>query len=156
RAELTRLTRPGDLVINLTSGVSSYDVAALCKERDVLYVDTSNESWEVDGVPAASTLTWERRDLMGALAAPPGAPPSATAVVGHGCNPGLVSHMTKKAMLELAARRRASGDDEDEHDAALEAPRTRAAWGALARSLGVRMIQIAERDTQHGDVPMEP
>jgi homospermidine synthase len=65
----------------------------------------------------------------------PGRP---TAVIAHGANPGLVSHFVKKALVNLAK------------DTGLGAvkPTTREGWGALARDLGVKVIHIAERDTQ--------
>ncbi len=64
----------------------------------------------------------------------------------HGANPGLVSHLVKQALLNIAA------------DTGVEAgvPASREEWGALARSLGVKVIHIAERDTQVSLTPKEP
>jgi len=61
-----------------------------------------------------------------------------TAVLTHGANPGLVSHFVKQALLNIAA------------DTKVEAgkPSSRAEWGELARRLSVKVIHIAERDTQ--------
>ncbi len=59
-------------------------------------------------------------------------------MVTHGANPGLVSHFVKQALVNIA---RDTGVD-----AAI--PRDRAGWGALAYQLGVKVIHIAERDTQ--------
>ena len=56
----------------------------------------------------------------------------------HGANPGLVSHFVKQALLDIA---RDTG-----HDAAV--PTDREGWAALAADLGVKVIHIAERDTQ--------
>jgi len=55
-------------------------------------------------------------------------------VITHGANPGLVSHFVKQALLDLAGQ--------------ATAPVERAGWARLAQSLGVRVIHIAERDTQ--------
>ena len=59
----------------------------------------------------------------------------------HGANPGLVSHFVKQALLNLAG------------DLGLDAaePASREEWGQLAQKLGVKVIHIAERDTQVGD-----
>jgi homospermidine synthase len=67
-------------------------------------------------------------------------------VLTHGANPGLVSHLTKQALLNLAA------------DLALDAgnPVNREDWAELARRLGVRVIHVAERDTQVSSRPKEP
>jgi homospermidine synthase len=66
-----------------------------------------------------------------------------TALLTHGANPGLVSHFVKQALLNIAA------------DTGLKAatPATRQQWGELADRLGVRVIHIAERDTQVSETP---
>jgi homospermidine synthase len=61
-------------------------------------------------------------------------------VLTHGANPGLVSHFVKQALLDVAA---ATG-------VSTLPPRDREGWARLARDLGVRVIHIAERDTQAG------
>jgi homospermidine synthase len=67
-------------------------------------------------------------------------------VLTHGANPGLVSHFVKQAMLDIAA--------DTEHDAS--EPKTREEWSRLAMDLGVKVIHIAERDTQVSSVPKDP
>ena len=62
-----------------------------------------------------------------------------TAVITHGANPGLVSHFVKQALLNIAAD---TGVD------AGTAGRRAKHWGQLAHKLGVKVIHIAERDTQ--------
>jgi len=67
-------------------------------------------------------------------------------VLTHGANPGLVSHFVKQALLNIAA------------DTKVEAgkPGSRAEWGELARRLSVKVIHIAERDTQISAKPKQP
>src|SRR5690606_24474718 len=64
-------------------------------------------------------------------------------VLTHGANPGLVSHFVKEAMLQIA------------RDTGVTAavPKDRAGWGALAKELGIKVIHIAERDTQVSNTP---
>ena len=81
-----------------------------------------------------------------ALALRAAAPSGPTAVVTHGANPGLVSHFVKLALLNLA-----SGVG-----LAVPKPKARADWAALAERLGVKVIHIAERDTQVGGAPKRP
>jgi homospermidine synthase len=59
----------------------------------------------------------------------------------HGANPGLVSHFVKQALLDIA------------RDLELDVvvPTDRAGWAALAQRLGVKVVHIAERDTQVAD-----
>ncbi|MCZ7653549.1 MAG: hypothetical protein M5R42_03585 [Rhodocyclaceae bacterium] len=61
-----------------------------------------------------------------------------TAILTHGANPGLVSHLVKEALLNIA---RDTG-----HPAGM--PQDRSGWAQLARDLNIRTIHIAERDTQ--------
>jgi homospermidine synthase len=66
-------------------------------------------------------------------------------VLTHGANPGLVSHFVKQALLNIAA------------DTKVEAgkPASRAEWSELARRLSVKVIHIAERDTQVSGKPKQ-
>ncbi|MCS6948684.1 MAG: hypothetical protein NZM12_13830, partial [Steroidobacteraceae bacterium] len=56
----------------------------------------------------------------------------------HGANPGLVQHFVKQALLNIAQD---TGVDHGN-------PKTRADWADLARRLNIKVIHIAERDTQ--------
>jgi homospermidine synthase len=67
-------------------------------------------------------------------------------VLTHGANPGLVSHLVKQGLLNIAGD---VGVDPGR-------PETREAWGQLAHKLGVKVIHIAERDTQVAMQPKEP
>ena len=62
-----------------------------------------------------------------------------TAVSCCGANPGMVSWLVKKALLNLAADTGYALDKE---------PGNRREWGLLMMNLGVKGIHIAERDTQ--------
>jgi len=129
----------GDLLVNVSVGVESCDLARFCSERDILYVDTSIETWESDviepGTGYAENSNYVMRESVLALKRELGS--SGTAVLDHGANPGLVSHFFKRALTDLAAQEGVPAD-----------PRTRADWARLARRLDVRLVQIAERDSQ--------
>jgi homospermidine synthase len=124
----------GDFLLNLSLDVSSTALIELCRERGSLYLDTCIEPWAggyVDAsAPPARRTNYALREAALALHGE-GAP---TAVITHGANPGLVSHFVKQALLDLAGQP--------------VAPVERAGWARLAQSLGVRVIHIAERDTQ--------
>ncbi|KAI9010164.1 homospermidine synthase [Hyaloraphidium curvatum] len=147
------LPNRGDFLLNLSVNVSSVDLVRLARKRGWLYLDTSIEPWE-GGFTDASVGPEERsnysfRERMLALRdeeVPEGG--WATAVVTHGANPGLVSHFAKRALVQLAARKGM--------DAEMPAPVDRLVWTELARKLGVKVIQIAERDTQAPLVPKRP
>jgi homospermidine synthase len=146
RRILRRHAKAGDLVLNLSVDVSSLDLIRFCAEKEILYVDTSIEPWP--GVYDNPMLDMRQRtnfvirEKALELAAELG-PTAPTAVVDHGANPGLVSHFVKRALLNLD-RLLLAGDSR---------PTAREDWGALARKLGVTVIQIAERDTQVSNNP---
>lgn len=144
---------PGDFLLNLSINVGSVDLIAWCQEHGVLYLDACIEPWA--GGYTDSVLTPSQRSNYGlresalALRRPDCGP---TAVLTHGVNPGLVSHFVKQALLDLAAALLPAGAA----GAAGDEPRDRAAWAALAQRLGVKMIHVAERDTQVSDQPKRP
>jgi homospermidine synthase len=144
RDRLVPLLGPGDFLLNLSVDVSSLALLQLCREVGALYQDTCIEPW-AGGYTDPSLTPSERsnhalREAVLKLARHrPGGP---TGLVTHGANPGLVSHFVKEALLQLA---RATGD-------AAERPRSREGWAALANQLGVKVIHIAERDTQAADI----
>lgn len=135
----------GDFLLNLSVDVSSVALIELARERGALYLDTCIEPW-AGGYTDASLSPSHRTNYAlreSALALRTGNAGDPTAVLTHGANPGLVSHFVKQALLELA------------RDAGLETetPADRAGWAGLARRLGVKVIHIAERDTQVANRP---
>jgi homospermidine synthase len=147
-AILDPLLGPGDFLLNVSVEVSSIALIAFCQGKGVRYLDTCIEPWP--GGYTDPSLTPSLRSNYAlrerALALRAKYPAGPTAVVTHGANPGLVSHFVKAALLDIAA---ATG-----HRAAK--PAGRAEWAALAQSLDVKVIHIAERDTQIGGAPKRP
>jgi homospermidine synthase len=138
--------RTGDFLLNLSVDVSSVALIGFCQERDVLYLDTCIEPW-AGGYTDPSLTPSQRSNYAlreSALALAGGSGP--TAVLTHGANPGLVSHFVKQALLNIA---RDTGVDTG-------VPGDRAGWAALAQGLGVKVIHIAERDTQTATFAKEP
>jgi homospermidine synthase len=147
--QLAKFVAAGDMVLNLSVDVSSLDLVEWCSERGALYVDTSIEPWPgVFDNPMLSMrerTNYVTRERMLRLAKRLG-PEAPTAIVDHGANPGLVSHLVKQALLNLR------GDLLP--DATM--PRTQTQWAALSCDLGVSLIQVSERDTQAADRPKRP
>jgi homospermidine synthase len=131
----------GDLLINVSVDVSSVALINWCQAHGVLYLDTCVEPWAGgylvdDSRSQADTTNYALRESALALRGK-GRP---SAVVAHGANPGIISHLAKAGLMEMAANRGLTLG---------EGPH---AWGRLAQALGVRVMHIAERDTQHADV----
>jgi homospermidine synthase len=81
-----------------------------------------------------------------ALALRPGNAKAPTAVLTHGANPGLVSHLVKQALLVLAGDLKIDAGN----------PASREDWAELSRRVGVKVIHVAERDTQVSSRAKEP
>lgn len=139
-ALLSPLLTAGDLLVNVSVNVSSLDLIRWCQARGVMYLDTCIEPWpEQYGSPKnPNGLTnYALREEALRLHCP-GTP---TAVVAHGANPGLVTHFTKAGLVKLAAMRNIV---------------SWTSWADLAYQLDIRVIQVAERDTQvAADLPFE-
>ena len=148
RQVLGGLLDAGDFLLNLSVDVSSTALVQLARERGALYLDTCIEPWAGGytdsklSVDARSnyTMRLEALKLRGA------AKNSPTAVLTHGANPGLVSHLVKQALLNVAK----------DTGVATKIPASRADWARLAQTLGIKVMHIAERDTQVANVPKMP
>jgi homospermidine synthase len=138
----------GDFLLNVSVDVSSVALIELCLEKGALYLDTCTEPWPGGytdpNLPPAARSNYALRES--ALVLRQRAPHGPTAVLTHGANPGLVSHFVKQALMDIAR----------DADPSAEVPAARAGWAGLAERLGVKVIHIAERDTQVAKIPKEP
>lgn len=132
----------GDFLLNLSVGVSTVDLIKLCQKNGILYLDTVVEPWA--GYYTDSSLSMSERSNYALreqaleLRKDKTDGPRSTAVIAHGANPGLVSHFVKDALLTIAK----------DIGKKISIPTTREAWANLAHDLGIKVIHIAERDTQ--------
>jgi len=138
----------GDFLVNLSVDVSCADLMVLCQERGALYLDTVVEPWpgfytDPKLTPSQRTNYCMRetvRALRGKYAK------GMTSVSCHGANPGLVTHFVKQALLDIA----------EDTGVKTETPASREAWAMLMERLGIKVIHIAERDTQVAHQPKDP
>lgn len=137
---LQPLLAPGDFLVNLAVDVCSLDLVRLCHRRGAFYLDADNQPWpgryENPALSASQRSNYALREEMLAFGRDHRDGP--TACITQGANPGLVNSLLKVALLNMAA----------ELGLQAEAPESRAGWAALARRLDVKVIHIAERDTQ--------
>lgn len=143
RPVLEPLLEKGDFLVNLSVFVSSIALIELCREKEVLYIDTSIEPWEGGYTDTSASVSARSNYALREAALEfgrknPGGP---TAIVCQGANPGMVSGFLKQALLNVAK------------DNGIDArPATREDWATLARQLDIRVIHVAERDTQNTSV----
>ncbi|MBX7201398.1 MAG: saccharopine dehydrogenase NADP-binding domain-containing protein, partial [Rhodospirillaceae bacterium] len=133
--------------VNLSVDTSSLDLMKLCRKLGALYIDTVVEPWlgfyfDKSADNASRTNYALRETVRAEKAKNPGGP---TAVSCCGANPGMVSWLVKKALVNLAS---------DLHmDFVEPAADDRDGWARLMRKAGVKGIHIAERDTQRTKKP---
>jgi homospermidine synthase len=137
---------PGQaLIVNLSVDVGSIDIIRLAHDTNALCLDTVNEPWpgfyyntKLDN---ADRTNYAVRETLLALRRKLKTGP--TAVSCCGANPGMVSWLVKRALLDMARDMKIK----------VVEPTTRDAWAKLMKRLGVKGIHIAERDTQRAKNP---
>jgi homospermidine synthase len=137
---LDPLLGEGDFLLNLSVDVASLALVRFCWKRGVLYADACNEPWpgryDNPDLPATQRSNYALREEMLAFRMDKQHGP--TACITQGANPGLVSTFVKVALLDMAS---------DLH-LKVAKPASHEEWAELARKLEIKVIHIAERDTQ--------
>ena len=144
---LDPLVGRGDFLLNVSVDVSSLALIKFCWEKGALYLDTCIEPWPGGytdpTIPISKRSNYALREEALALRQTNARAP--TAVITHGANPGMVSHFVKQALLNVAA----------DSGVKTGTPANREEWGRLAQKLGVKVVHIAERDTQISSRPKQ-
>jgi len=142
---LTPVLERGDFLLNLSVDVSSAALMEFCQKAGALYLDTCIEPWPGrytdQSLSPSERSNYALREEILALRKRYKSGP--TALPTHGANPGLVSHLVKKALLNLAA----------DSNGPAGKPGSRTEWAELAAHMRVKAIHIAERDTQTSSIP---
>lgn len=146
KTELSKYVGEGDMIINCSLNIGALELLEWCMDNGVMQVDTSLERWsdqQDETIPKLSdrTLFHTHNVIREALADREGP----TLCVTHGANPGYVTHLTKRALLKLA----------ESQGKKIKIPESQEEWARLMKSTGVKVIHIAERDTQIIDMPKE-
>src|SRR3979490_1056276 len=160
---------PGDVIVDLSWNVETFDMLSWCAEHHVNYINTSLEEWDPYG-DILNKSPYERslysrqmrvrllKDRLNSRAKR-----SATAIIDHGANPGLVSHFTKRALLEIGATMlkegvpAATGVNRRAFEKLIAAAegQAEASFARLSQATGTKVIHISERDTQVSSRPKE-
>ncbi|HEX2785351.1 MAG TPA: saccharopine dehydrogenase NADP-binding domain-containing protein, partial [Ilumatobacteraceae bacterium] len=147
----------GDLLLDLAWNIDNATILQWCRDHGVLYLNTSVEVWDPYDDMAAThpldrTLYVRHMDLRRMIAGW-GDNRGPTAVLEHGANPGLVSHFTKQALIEIAGRMLQQGLAADV--SAMELALADETYNVLAMLTGTKVIHVSERDTQITNVPKQ-
>ena len=144
--------KAGDFLLNLAWNIDANVIIGWAHDHDVIYLDTSVEEWNpyednVNRNPLDRTLYVRHMRLREMKSK--WTKTGATAIVEHGANPGLVSHLVKKALVDIANKTIEDGIATDAIKSALASED----YPKLAQALTVKVIHISERDTQVSDKP---
>jgi len=148
---LSEYLSPGGLLIDLAWNIDCCEVVQWCHDNDVLYVNTSVEAWDPDAErftasPYEKTLYYRQMKLHEMTKDWHN---SATSVVDHGANPGLISHFARQGLVDIARRMIADGIAPDPGH--LEDLIQKQNFALLAMETGVKVIH-AQRG--HPDLPV--
>jgi len=152
---LSKYVAAGGLVVDLSWNIDSLDMLSWCHDNKVLYVNTSIEEWDPYAniekkTPFEKSLYFKHMELRSMISKWAG---STTAVLDHGANPGLISHFTKKGLIDIA-RKAVRDKTTSRYEAKnLEHLVSEKRFAHLAMALGVKVIHVSERDTQVSHKP---
>jgi homospermidine synthase len=151
-AFLSRYISEGDFLLDLAWNIDANDMIEWAHDHGVIYVNTSLEEWEpYSGGPERSvqSRTLYVRHMRIRQMKERWSKKGPTAIVEHGANPGLVSHLVKRSLVDIASQALKDG----KAAAGVENALTDENFPLLAQTLGVKVIHIAERDTQVASKP---
>ena len=155
---LAKYVAAGDVLIDLAWNIDCCEILQWCHDRGVMYLNTSVEVWDpydrnLYEHPTQRTLYFRHMNIRRMKAGWREIGP--TAVIEHGANPGLISHFTKHALLDIGQRvlddKKVTGAAADE----LKQHISDRTFNRLAMQLGVKVIHCSERDTQISDQPKQ-
>ena len=154
---LSEYLEDGGLLIDLAWNIGCNDLLKWCHDHEVLYVNTSVEQWnpELDmdkKSPFEKSLYYRQMQIRELTKDWKNA---TTAVIDHGANPGLISHFTKKALIDIANKLIADNKVSKEEAKKLSALAKKGKFAELSMALGVKTIHCSERDTQITNRPKE-
>jgi len=154
---LSKYVSPGGLIMDLAWNIDCRDIMHWCHDNSVLYVNTSVEEWDpyVDigrKTPYEKSLYYRHMGLREMISK---WRVGATAVVDHGANPGLISHFTKKGIIDIAHKVIKEKDTPKKTVRDIERLAREKDFARLAMALGIKVIHVSERDTQITNRPKE-
>lgn len=145
------------LLVDLAWNIECRDLLKWCHEHKVLYVNASIEEWDPESnmevMPIFKKTLYYRHMLLRELAKD--WKDTTTAVLDHGANPGLISHFTKRGLVDIANRLIAEKEISAEEAKRLSELIEQRKFAELSMNLGVKVIHCSERDTQITNRPKE-
>jgi homospermidine synthase len=150
----------GGLLIDLSWNIESISMLSWCHDNKVLYVNTSVEEWDPYAniekkTPFEKSLYYKQMEIWRLISRWTSDQRSVTAVLDHGANPGLISHFTKKGIVDIASRAIKDKAVLRKDKKILERFLKEDKFPELSMKLGIKVIHCSERDTQITDRPKQ-
>ena len=156
RTELGQRLSKGDILVDLGWNTGTAEIVDWCREEGILFINTSVEDWnpysDTERSDPRKYTLYERQMALRAMVKRWGNNSGPTAIVDHGANPGLVSHFTKMALVEISTKL-LSTDLAGQRRVDLERSLGDRDFKSLARLSGTKVVHISERDSQIASRP---
>lgn len=120
------------IIVDVSWRVKTSAIIQECQNKQCIYINTAIDEWEHSPL----SLYELKQNILDEVKY---YGPKMTAVINHGMNPGLVSHITKLFLRGLAEKKKIKNIDQLLKDNK---------YNQLAKILGLTLIQISERDNQ--------
>ena len=152
---LSKYVSAGGIIIDLSWNIDCIDMLNWCHDNKVMYVNTSVEEWDPYANIDKKTLLekslyYKQMEIRKLISKWNGA---TTAVLDHGANPGLVSHFTKKGIIDIAKSVLKKNMMSKSSRKVIERLVHDKKFAHLAMELGIKVIHCSERDTQIANKP---
>ena len=156
--EFAKYAGSGGLIIDLGWNIGCTDILTWCHDNKVLYVNTSVEVWDPyanihEKTPLEKSLYYRQMIIRDMVSKWNGN--ATTAVLDHGANPGLLSHFTKKGLVDIANKAIKDKTTPKKTVKLLEKYLKEDDFPRMAMELGVKTVHCSERDTQIANKPKE-
>jgi homospermidine synthase len=155
---LAKHVSAGGMIIDLSWNIDCLEMLNWCHSNKVLYVNTSVEEWDPyaaihQKTPFQKSLYYKQMEIRNMVSRWNNE--SITAVLDHGANPGLISHFTKRALVDIAHRMVADKAVPARIKKGLKRCLHERDYARLAMEAGVKVIHVSERDTQSSGRPRQ-
>jgi homospermidine synthase len=156
---LSRHVSSGGMVIDLAWNIECLDMLTWCHDNKALYINTSVEEWDPYAnihkkTPFQKSLYYKQMQIRDMTSRWSNS--STTAVLDHGANPGLISHFTKKGLIDIASKLIRDKLVNKKQSKRIEKFIQEKDFARLAMKLGVKTIHVSEHDTQVTNKPKMP
>ncbi len=136
----TPLLKNKDIVIDVSVNVDGIMLMERCKKYNVMYINTSLENWDDEYDLYKRTLHYRYMEVVDKFPSKKGP----TFICDHGFNPGMISHLARKALADYCEYK------------GQKRPTNREEFASAAKKNKLRTLHISEMDTQIANIKLRP